>query len=88
MTVELLQQIDADGEIIPAGRVLKIYDPATAQEMIRRGIARPFSGISSTHDTSHKQIDSNNTFILTASPLARKSSVRKGKKVYHQVVVK
>jgi len=41
MTLKLLQPIDADGEIIPAGKVVKIYDPETAQQMIRQGIGRP-----------------------------------------------
>jgi len=41
MTLRLLKPIDADGEIIPAGKVVKIYDPETAQEMIKQGIGCP-----------------------------------------------
>jgi len=83
MIVELIQPIDADGEIIPAGKVIEIFASETAHEVVRRGIGRPVSGIPSNHGTGQKQFDTKETFVLIAShpPSARKPSGRKGRKV-------
>ena len=41
MTLRLLKPIDAEGDIIPAGKIVKIHDPETAHEMIRQGVGCP-----------------------------------------------
>lgn len=41
MILKLLQPIDADGEIIPVGKVIEIYDSETAHEMIQQGVGFP-----------------------------------------------
>jgi len=74
MTLKLLQPIDADGEIIPAGKIVQIHEPETAHEMIRQGIGIPVSGIFSNHNTDDKKADTHDTFVLTSPSVAQKPS--------------
>lgn len=41
MTLKLLKPIDMEGEIVPAGKIVRVYDLETAHEMIRQGVGRP-----------------------------------------------
>jgi len=50
MTIELLKPIDANGEIIPEGKIITISDHETAKEMIRQGIGRPVNLTESSRD--------------------------------------